>query len=189
MALIKCSECKKEISDMADICPHCGIPSKKDEIIQKSADGESQSAVVDIALCNEVEETVKTSKKGVNKKVLVIAGIALILIVIILSAIIMSTTMLLGDDKIACNYILEQADNFKNPESVRLAGGTLSDDKKYLYATISAQNSFGYRVTGCFYISEIGIYSMDGAEFLSRYTSTKELNIDKINKVLEKKLK
>lgn len=26
MALIKCSECGKEISDKADICPHCGYP-------------------------------------------------------------------------------------------------------------------------------------------------------------------
>ncbi len=29
MALIKCSECKKEISTKADKCPHCGAPVKK----------------------------------------------------------------------------------------------------------------------------------------------------------------
>jgi len=26
MALIKCSECKREVSDRADACPHCGCP-------------------------------------------------------------------------------------------------------------------------------------------------------------------
>ena len=32
MALIKCSECGKEISDKAESCPHCGNPiSKKEE--------------------------------------------------------------------------------------------------------------------------------------------------------------
>ena len=28
MPLISCPECKKEISDKADFCPHCGLPSK-----------------------------------------------------------------------------------------------------------------------------------------------------------------
>ena len=29
MALIKCSECLKEISENAKTCPHCGNPIKK----------------------------------------------------------------------------------------------------------------------------------------------------------------
>jgi len=29
MALIKCNECKKEISDTAKQCPHCGYKKKK----------------------------------------------------------------------------------------------------------------------------------------------------------------
>lgn len=29
MALIKCGECGKEISDEALVCPHCGIPTMK----------------------------------------------------------------------------------------------------------------------------------------------------------------
>ena len=28
MALIECNECKKEISDKAESCPHCGAPIK-----------------------------------------------------------------------------------------------------------------------------------------------------------------
>ena len=29
MALIKCPECNKEVSDCAEACPHCGYPLKK----------------------------------------------------------------------------------------------------------------------------------------------------------------
>ena len=30
MGLIKCKECKKEISDKADVCPNCGYPLEKE---------------------------------------------------------------------------------------------------------------------------------------------------------------
>lgn len=38
MALIKCPECEKEISDKAVSCPNCGYPMKpqKDKIVQKT---------------------------------------------------------------------------------------------------------------------------------------------------------
>ena len=32
MALINCPECKKEISDKTNACPHCGYPIKKDKL-------------------------------------------------------------------------------------------------------------------------------------------------------------
>ena len=32
MALIKCPECKREISDQAPTCPHCGVPLKQTEL-------------------------------------------------------------------------------------------------------------------------------------------------------------
>ena len=31
MSLIKCSECGKEISDKAKVCPNCGAPIKEGE--------------------------------------------------------------------------------------------------------------------------------------------------------------
>jgi len=40
MALINCTECKKEMSDKADKCPHCGAPNKlKQEKIRKGCSG------------------------------------------------------------------------------------------------------------------------------------------------------
>lgn len=35
MALIKCKECGKEISDQAEICPNCGYKLKKEKVSQK----------------------------------------------------------------------------------------------------------------------------------------------------------
>ena len=35
MALIKCSECGKEISDKAEICPYCGINIEDSKEISK----------------------------------------------------------------------------------------------------------------------------------------------------------
>lgn len=49
MALIKCSECGKEISDKASACPHCGCPvivdSKKQEYENLYANAKSFSKV------------------------------------------------------------------------------------------------------------------------------------------------
>lgn len=39
MALIKCSECGKEVSDKASSCPNCGAPIKEDEIKKRNKCG------------------------------------------------------------------------------------------------------------------------------------------------------
>ena len=36
MALIKCKECGREISDKASVCPHCGCPVELDDAGQES---------------------------------------------------------------------------------------------------------------------------------------------------------
>lgn len=43
MALINCPECNKQISDMAQVCPHCGLPmlnKRGNKITIKNATGE-----------------------------------------------------------------------------------------------------------------------------------------------------
>lgn len=39
MALIKCPECGKEISDKSDKCIHCGFPLRNEPIIQECING------------------------------------------------------------------------------------------------------------------------------------------------------
>lgn len=43
MALIKCSECGKEISDQAEICPNCGVKTKACQV--KQANQETEKAI------------------------------------------------------------------------------------------------------------------------------------------------
>lgn len=49
MALIICPECKKDVSDMASTCPHCGYPllqyvksMKNDQLVLSQADSSCQ---------------------------------------------------------------------------------------------------------------------------------------------------
>ncbi len=67
MALIKCRECGKEISDKAVSCPNCGI----------QLEGAGKSDVSRSDICNEIT-SVKKKKKTIKKGVLVV----LILLVI-----------------------------------------------------------------------------------------------------------
>ncbi len=44
MAIITCYECKKEISDTAKQCPHCGATSKK--VITTPAENRNQAYII-----------------------------------------------------------------------------------------------------------------------------------------------
>jgi predicted amidophosphoribosyltransferase len=47
MALVKCYECSKEISDKAPTCPHCGAPKEEQPPRIEKADILESVAVVD----------------------------------------------------------------------------------------------------------------------------------------------
>ena len=52
MALIECPECGKEISDRAEFCPHCGLPSaffieKPKTVVKKNKNLEIKNAIDD----------------------------------------------------------------------------------------------------------------------------------------------
>ena len=53
MALIKCPECGKEISDKAESCPNCGCPAS--EILSKKNDRDTE------VLINEFQKAIKES--------------------------------------------------------------------------------------------------------------------------------
>lgn len=48
MALIKCSECGKEISNKAKTCPNCGAPVKLDDLKQEVSWGKAIGIIVGI---------------------------------------------------------------------------------------------------------------------------------------------
>lgn len=68
MALIKCAECGKEISDKAAACPHCGFPMEKDNIKNENNDSETN-----IGTAGNNKEGQKVVPKKKSKKILFIA--------------------------------------------------------------------------------------------------------------------
>lgn len=166
-----CSYCGTQLEEGADKCPRCGT--------MVGTVQETQAPMASVITPNE---------KGSNNSTLkwVIAGVALLLVVVI--AVYVNNNVLFGDDKIAYELVLGVADWFKDPSSVRLAGGELGTDKDCLFANISAKNGFGTRGTQAYYISSSG-WMTKADEYYSFYYSTDELNLEKINRALEKKLK
>lgn len=69
MALIKCSECGKEISDKAEACPNCGCPIKtSDKTEMNNLEPENNSQVSKEDSEQLVREDAKTNKRGNKKK-------------------------------------------------------------------------------------------------------------------------
>lgn len=84
MALIKCSECGKEISDKASSCIHCGCPIEitddmDNSVLEKQEDtlDDNSNLVLDetIINTNTTEENKKKSKRGIVVAVLVVLAL------------------------------------------------------------------------------------------------------------------
>lgn len=84
MAMIKCSECGKEISDKASSCPHCGCPME--EIMKANGEKEAEKAEF-----KEVpkEEKVKEDKEPMSpekkSKITIISIIVVVVIVVLVT--------------------------------------------------------------------------------------------------------
>ena len=116
-----------------------------------------------------------------------IAIIAVIIIALILGAMAIQGPILTGDDKIAYELILDASKQFKSPSSVRVVSGTVytSEGESVVWCGISAINGFGARSTSYYYINEDGDImetDYDGAR-------RQDLNVDRINNKLEKRLR
>lgn len=72
MALIKCSECGKKISDKAFVCPNCGYPVKKNQEEMLNENEESNESKVNLNSSNK-----QNIKKGKKKYYWIVVGIIL----------------------------------------------------------------------------------------------------------------
>lgn len=83
MALIKCPECGKEISDKAESCPNCGCPVKSEnsEIIQKDAIQEEFDNEGNVSM-DEAIKIEKPEKKPLSKKVIIGIVVAIVMVII-----------------------------------------------------------------------------------------------------------
>lgn len=91
MALIKCKECKKEISDSAKVCIHCGCPIKKEytceECGNKLAENEKFCAKCGKEKKQDIKERIMNNKRTLlTKKNILLVGIISLFIIITLFA-------------------------------------------------------------------------------------------------------
>lgn len=207
MAIIKCRACGEDVSDKAKICPHCGTtlieePEEvKTPIICEECGAEISEGLETCPKCgcpvpqkeavtNDQSVSVSQNNIGTGRsisgKTKKIIAIALATIILVVGFVIISQNTLTGDDKVAYEMVLDTANNFKNPSSVRLISGTVGVDKDCLFAGISATNGWGARSTSYYFIMSGGIIEEDDPTSL--YKATDKLNIQKINKKLEKAL-
>ena len=97
-----------------------------------------------------------------------------------------------GDDKIAYELVYNVADYFEHPETVHIISGTLGENKRTLYCGLSGEQDKEYfnepkRVHGYFMIGSDGSCSK-ATEVNMLYKNKNSLNVEKINKELEKNL-
>lgn len=91
MALIKCTECGKEVSDKAAACPNCGCPVPRDEMNDQTKE-ELQGESEDVSECasektaNDVKEIRKATRKT-KSLVVALVSVSVLLVVAIIFAI------------------------------------------------------------------------------------------------------
>ena len=157
--------------------------------------GESNPAAVVYCMCGRKRTSsdgfAQDDSAGVNagrkKKYVIIIAIAIVAVFLAVILIYLRSNTLTGDDKAAYDMIVEVAHYFKNPSSVRLASGTVGVGRDCLFCGISATNGFGSRTVSYYFVMDGWIMEEEDADFL--YQDKSKLNLEKINKKLEKALK
>jgi len=184
-----CRECGAEFVEGAEICMNCGcpVPAEKPETKNILSDLNINQETVNnaVAHINDTAQNVFEKAKTNKKTVIIIAAIIVFMLVGIIAAAGLGGG-LHGDDKVAYELVLDAAPKFKDPSSVRLVSGTVGVDKDCLFCGISATNGFGARTTQYYFIMGGSILKEDDPSSL--YTTTSNLNTEKINKKLEKAL-
>lgn len=101
MALIKCPECGKEISDQAASCPNCGCPIKK----TNGDSGEDN-------LGKKVEISIKKPDVKLDKKIKSILGGVIVCLVILIGVIVYTkTNITLSDEERAVIFSINELQN------------------------------------------------------------------------------
>lgn len=197
MALIKCENCGNDISEKAQTCPHCGkimieeviketLPMTCEDCGSVIPDGAESCPSCGCPVAQAKENVgIKAQRiiHSVSHKTKKICICAVAVIALIIGFFVIKNNVLIGNNRIAYELLVDAADNFKNPASVRLVSGTVSNDKDCLYCCISATNGFGARTTAYYYVEDG--WADETETPLSFHKKTDELNIELINKKLE----
>ena len=123
MALIKCSACKKKISDKAEACPHCGCP------ISVMA-AENEEALI----------TKKQRKKKRNKLLLIVASVLAVLIICVI--------IIICNPRYKWNSVMLSS-VLPQPESAWGDISSNSNDYLYLYVHKTSTEEYNSYLSAC----------------------------------------
>ena len=178
MALIKCPECGKEISDKSSNCIHCGYPLQaampQVEQSPQSTDTPIQETTGDDTIKESPELIISPAKNGVSKRKYMIIGIIAVLI-LIAGIYLLVINHFSSSEKYALNLVEKYQDMLKDPDSMVLRSDVVvissfpedGEYTRYCFFTASGNNSYGAAVTStaCFvdgkYICDMGDFPSD----------------------------
>lgn len=161
----------------ATICPNCGKAFITKRVLKKG-------------LRYSILNFIKKNKilTGIIVAVVLLLGIGLPLIL-------NSNDKLAGKDLEVYNLILEASYTFKDPSSVRIISGSITQDGEGGFFVLSAKNSWGARTTGRYGIARTDdgeVFAMleeDSGMTFDEWTGINkkdEFDIDKVNRALKK---
>lgn len=123
----------------------------------------------------KVKEKVK-----INRKIVIIVAVLLIAVL----GVWISNNVLWGNDRIAYEIMVECADNFKDPSSLRIVVGRLGVENDCLFVRIRAKNGFGSYNTGDYFFSASGWVLED--DDIDSLLNNPNINASKINRIYER---
>ena len=106
MALIKCPECEKEVSDKASACPHCGCPLTSDDQLKEMTSENQQ--VKECKYCKaKIEKSAKicpNCNRNLKGKGCLVTTIAFAVLAIILTILLTTCEVHHGPTKTYCYW-------------------------------------------------------------------------------------
>ena len=189
MALIKCVECGKEVSDKAPYCPNCGCPmspiieNANETIPQKDLIEQSESEILqDKETNNSAEKVSDQEQECAEKQSILKSKKFLVGCVLVLIAIIGFVCMPSQNEKRAVAAAKELQSMLKDPSSMIIRGNILvgedyvSDVKDGYYVIINygAANAYGGIVSDRAYFCELGYIGDSDTEVNDITNSTKK---------------
>jgi len=178
MALIKCPECGREISDKAESCPHCGMPIETSMTVAETKTDESKitESGVDEPEVDESkldEHNTDEIKIGESIRKRVPRKFAIIAVVIIAIVIAMFSGGLSADGKIALRDCKTLQDMCKVPSSFEVYEAIVYHSEESgvcTYITYGAENSYGAQIASVAIFADgmyLGDFSDDEDDFYS----------------------
>lgn len=175
MALIKCSECGKEISDKASSCPHCGCPV---EISIVEAPTEVESEESDFVVSEPEEEKIeKTKEKRERKPIKPLPIIITVVVLIVACVLVWLLGIKMPRDKAYAAYTEAVTACNTSVDTYNAAVNAYNDLAKEV---IGANDSFDAAINAAQACIDCGDVPYEGAKVTNLSNSIKDARNNKV---------